>query len=536
MSMLTLVAALALAPAISEAPLVPAGASKEFHEAFRQTAQRVEKGDFAGAERAATLLPKRVVRIQWKDQAVPADRRDAYLEARQAAFDAWMRFIRPLEFVIVSDKPDLLFDFAESIDAPEQGELPRGAVHFFSLSSHEPRLETVIALQRADPLEATTSEAVFNEVAYSVGAYFGIARAPKFGTAMGRSDQPTRSRVEIGQVEIALAHRIFDTTEKLRKIIEAKETMHFGTPNLWVESARVDLGEFGQGDEAGFQLQIGNNGDGDLEILSMSDCVCLAVRGPGALRPGEIGLVRAGLDTVNFTGELVKKAVLYTNDPENPVREVQVTLNVERTVEFSPRTTVLIMDEEGASATFYMVVSPRADVMAIDANLRGVKGTVTLEDWTGTGAESGVGAPSAAQKGYRLKVAIPPQDLYGRRQAMLVIDTGHERFRSVMHGFGVQKGIVSLPERAYFGRVGAAPQSISVTISRPGKKFRVLEASTNSNLFSASIGRAAENGDVIVTVAYKGGAPAGTANAQLTVKTDDPNQPTLIIPIEAITG
>ncbi|MEL7061150.1 MAG: DUF1573 domain-containing protein [Acidobacteriota bacterium] len=74
-----------------------------------------------------------------------------------------------------------------------------------------------------------------------------------------------------------------------------------------------------RGEQIEHVFQIRNQGEASLEITSVRPaCGCTVVDFDRSIAPGEIGGVRAKLDTTDFFGAISKSIAVFTNDPENP--------------------------------------------------------------------------------------------------------------------------------------------------------------------------------------------------------------------------
>ena len=71
-------------------------------------------------------------------------------------------------------------------------------------------------------------------------------------------------------------------------------------------------------------------------------------------------------------------------------------------------------------------------------------------------------------------------------------------------------------------------------LSRPDKPFKVLSVESDVTFIKASLEPFKGSTNYKIVAQYDGTAPRGRFLAKITVKTDDPKQPVIEIPVEGI--
>jgi hypothetical protein len=109
-------------------------------------------------------------------------------------------------------------------------------------------------------------------------------------------------------------------------------------PKLQVQDPTFDFGEAYQGDKVSHVYQIANQGDEPLLIDRVrSSCGCTAVLiSAKNLPPGGTGELQANFDSSRFRGDVVKTIYLYSNDPNQPVVQLQMQGKVLELVAIEP--------------------------------------------------------------------------------------------------------------------------------------------------------------------------------------------------------
>ena len=100
----------------------------------------------------------------------------------------------------------------------------------------------------------------------------------------------------------------------------------WATPKLVVEPPAFDFGEAPQGETVRHTFSFSNQGDEPLNIEKVkSSCGCTAaLLSAKTLAPGESGELQANFDSTRFSGAVTKTISLYSNDPTQPVMQLQV--------------------------------------------------------------------------------------------------------------------------------------------------------------------------------------------------------------------
>ena len=110
-------------------------------------------------------------------------------------------------------------------------------------------------------------------------------------------------------------------------------------PQLLVDQVDYNFGEVPQGEPVLHTFKFMNAGDEALLISKVrSSCGCTAVLlSAKRLAPGEEGELHANFDSARFRGDVSKKIYLYSNDPEVPIKPLQIKGKVLELFALSPR-------------------------------------------------------------------------------------------------------------------------------------------------------------------------------------------------------
>jgi hypothetical protein len=106
-------------------------------------------------------------------------------------------------------------------------------------------------------------------------------------------------------------------------------------PQIVVEAIDADWGHVVNGNILSRDLTVGNEGQADLVIDSVTtSCSCTqATVTPMTLAPGESGVLHIEFDSgahgPDLTGELIRQVFVTSNDPEQPETQIEFTVFVD---------------------------------------------------------------------------------------------------------------------------------------------------------------------------------------------------------------
>jgi len=530
--MLVSIALLLAAPKVIPAPVLPPGISAELQNSFHSVEVALTKRDFATAAKRAALLPKLQLAIEWDERKLPAARRAEFRAARDAAVLEWRKLVPGLT-VTYRPKADIRFAFEPVL--AEQGGMPAGIVNFFGDGVTQPRLESIIGIRRGSPSVPTEPADIASDVAYSLGSYFGLARGGLTTSLMGRTDMTMGKVARTSAGERATVAAVMRAAAALRKAIQEKAAVSIAAQPLSFIDPVSFRGDATQGDDVAVTIQLTNRGNSPLAFRTEVDCGCIVATDPGLVPPGTSRLIEASVQTREFSGEINRKIVLYTNDARNPIQIIPIRLNLKPKYQFIvPGGTNLVVPDGGGEFDVFLALPEDNPLRVTAAQFQGVDGSVTYEPWSGTLADPANGEPARERRGYRLKVKIPDNLVPGRNTLSLTLRTDSKEFSHIVLPLTAQKGIIAMPDELFLGEIGKAPKTVRISVSRPNGPFRVTAVTVDSPHFRVSrVAEGSTDVDHRIQLEYLGTASAGDLSATITVKTNDPKQSEILVPILA---
>lgn len=514
--------------------VLPPGTSRAFQSAVLRVRDAADAEDWTEAVRLAARLPERRVRLVWDDSAVAEERRGQFRAARDAAIAKWTPTMDGVS-IEVADTGQLKVSFVPDLPPNADSPGPAGAVHLSSPDKADPVHEAVIALRRGQPARSTEKLDVENEVAFAIGAYFGLAKLPKPGRTMFRTEQPftVENRLTISGRRMALAN--LDLSERIRASVGAREPINVATAEIFLSPSRLTPAPVRQAEEMAMMLQVTNRGAGVLEYFIVPDCSCFAI-GPHnrTVRPGETELVPIRINTIDFVGKLKKALYVYSNDPEFPVRRIPMETIVRPIYRFVSlnKEPALIVDDTGAIYELLLVLDEATDMKVKKVSVAGLTAAVHFEPWKGMLDNQEIGEGPKERRGYKITALVSPGIPTGRANMTIRVDTDDDVFKTLYHNVVAQHGIVPVPLTIYFGEISQEPARAHTVISRPGRPYKILGVESDVDFIKPSVEPYREQTAYKIVAEFDGTAPLGRFLAMISVRTDDPKQPVVTVPVE----
>ena len=309
-------------------------------------------------------------------------------------------------------------------------------------------------------------------------------------------------------------------------------------PNMVVPEKVKDMGKVAQGDVLDVDFEIVNEGDETLEIKAVRPtCGCTVADFDREIAPGKSGFIKAKLETRDFTGPISKSILVMTNDPQDPTMTLVIKTKVHPYVQVLPR--ALVRFNAVQHEPMEQKVTVVADEDVKDFQVTGVKSSVPfiVASIEPVAADALLAGKSAKQ--YEISMTMVENPPVGPVNAVLEIETNHPKAQKVpVKVFGVVRALLHVtPSQIQFGSVEAKKQPgrnlIVVNNRSGGVAVAVTDASVSDSAFNAQVVTIEKGRRYQVTLTVKPDASAGPREAVLTLKTSDPEFPTVEVPVRA---
>lgn len=513
-------------------PSLPSGVDREFAAAMVRVEERLQASDFSGAAKACTLLPSHEIVIQWDDSHVPSGLLGQFASERDRALDIW-RKITKANISVGNVGAAVSFSFETSLPDPPGVGLPAGATFGWSSDDSGPRLKVVIALQRGNPLETIDPVNVENEVAHAIGSYLGLATSPFPGTLMGRMELNFHQASGVSALEVAAANQNLAAVDILRAAVRDRLPVIPTEPKLILQQEEIDMGTALQGDPKEFQLQIMNQGNAPLAMHFTPDCGCVVTTREALVQPGERFVLKGQYDTSIRSGDIRHQLVATSNDPDKTIVTIPIHIVVNpRFRLFLPGGQVVKLPKTGASFVAYLLVADGFSLNTTRVYLSGIAGSANIEKWSGTIADPELNDPARPRTGFKVTARLTGEmSEFGRTAGALVIETDDKRFPTLVADFYAQRGIVALPNQLFLGEMESKPAYYSILLSGPAGKFHVKRVTSDWVHLKFNVFPNSDGSQFRIQANYDGSGQKGPVKGTMKVETDDPEQPTIAVPI-----
>ena len=309
-------------------------------------------------------------------------------------------------------------------------------------------------------------------------------------------------------------------------------------PNMVVPEKIKDVGTVAQGEIVEVDFKILNEGSETLEVKAVRPtCGCTVADYDQEIAPGAEGVVKAKLDTKDFSGPISKSILVMTNDPREPTVSVVIKADVRPFVEVLPRPLIRFNAVQREPMTQkVVVVGADSDqdfkVTKVESSVSFLKASVRK-----LSGDELIGGKSSQQ--YEVSLELAKGAPVGPVSAKLSIMTDHPKAPEVVvKVYGVVRALIQVtPAQVQFGTVDAKARpgrNVIVVNNRTGKAAMTLGALVvDDAAFDASVSTIEEGRRYQVTIKVKEDATAGAHAATLTIKTNDSDFPELAVPVKA---
>lgn len=256
--------------------------------------------------------------------------------------------------------------------------------------------------------------------------------------------------------------------------------------------------------------------------------------------PGRVGKLTASLETTHYHGVIAKSIRVTTKEPTPQEVMLELKAMVVTPVDVSPTESPVLRTTYGESATQELTLTAADgkpfDVLAVTADP-----TVTVSIRPAPGApvvtpkRKPTDKPPVASGSSRYVMTITSNKdaAVGNAIVNLSLTTSvHKAATLTLRPFLIVAGRVQvLPARIYLAP-GQAAQPQRVSISKPGGTgLQILGVESADPDFVATVTPVTEGREYDVTVTYKGKPDRGPINTSITVKTNEPGQQTIVVPL-----
>lgn len=257
--------------------------------------------------------------------------------------------------------------------------------------------------------------------------------------------------------------------------------------------------------------------------------------------PGGVGKVSAVIHTTTFKGPVSKSVTVTTNDPDKRTFSLTLKANVTVPIDIQPSENVSfngkwnalqpqVLTMASADASVFDIISATPSDPAFQAK-------VVAAPVTGTAPKPKSGTIASGANRYQVTITASDTVPIGRVNATLTLKTSHPKASDqVIRIFGTVTGDVEMVPSTVSLSVGAsAPPEAKVqhVIIRKagGTPLKILQVAADNPQVSTALKTVKEGQEYDLEVKYAGPAMTTALSSKITVRTNDPRQPTIELPV-----
>lgn len=275
--------------------------------------------------------------------------------------------------------------------------------------------------------------------------------------------------------------------------------------------------------------------------------------------PGREGKVSASISTDHFKGPVTKTVTVTTNDPNKSRFILELKANITVPIDVQPMDSISLTAKIGEEKSQELTIIANDGKPFDIVSIKDVPGLKTkVEPILEPGAKpakaasaAGIKPAAAGSAKYKLTVSTLPDAPVGRSFQSIEVATSHPKVpsMSIRVSLLVQGEVEVVPERVYIqstpplpagdgspAPAAAPPMAQTVKLRKAaGTPLKVEGVSSSDPDFATSLKTIQEGREYDLEIKYTGKPGRGMISAQVTVKTNEPKQQQIVIPVAART-
>jgi hypothetical protein len=260
-----------------------------------------------------------------------------------------------------------------------------------------------------------------------------------------------------------------------------------------------------------------------------------------------VGKVTASLETSHYKGPITKNVKVTTSDSRQ--RPIVLTLKVDvvNVIDVMPTDAPRLQGKVGELKPVDLTVSAvdgqPFDVLRVETDgalavsVQPAPGA-SLPPVTGRKKKPAKDAPLATGSSRYLATLTPTENAtVGRSLSIVTLITNHPKAERIplRATLLIAGPLIVSPERL-FVRSNATAHVRHVKVVKPegGEPLRILGAESSDPDFTASVTSVRDGREYDVAITYRGKPARGAVNVRITVKTNEPKQSAIVIPVTGV--
>ena len=314
-------------------------------------------------------------------------------------------------------------------------------------------------------------------------------------------------------------------------------------PVLEFDATTLDLGEVPKGDKAHYVFTFKNTGANDLLIeAAKPSCGCTVAEFTKVVKAGESGTVDATIDTKRFRGPISKTITVTSNDPVNAKVHLQAKATVKPFVDMLPSQHVFLRADRGEAATKTVTLVSFED--DLDLKIETIESSDPLITVTSASIEEGMtdDAGDPVEGDFALTVTLSETAPVGRVSGTVDVFTNSTKVEKLtIQVRGNVRGLVQVrPSRIFLGNL---PENVEEPIKktirvthRRGGGLEIQKVESSFDGITTEVNPVDDGAAFEVLLTIDGELPRGTLDEQVTIFTNDADEPEIEVRIRGQIG
>jgi hypothetical protein len=295
-------------------------------------------------------------------------------------------------------------------------------------------------------------------------------------------------------------------------------------PRIEAPETLFDAGTVDAGTPIRHTFALRNAGSADLHITVQPGCSCTIAHADDTIAPGATGTVTATVDTVNYRGRILKSVRIASDDPTNGSIGLAIKAEVVPALAITPTDSPRL---RGAAAELKPVELVLASNDGQPFEVRRADADPVL-----TVRVSPDPAATPPKTRYLISIAVKPDVHAGRSGPIVTLVTSHPHAPplTVRVNLDVTPAVTVEPKGVLL-RASSPDEVRHVHITKTSGPLAIRDVEPSAPGLVATVTPVTPDHAYDLAVRYGGVPPQGVMHGQVTVRTDDPGQPAIVISV-----
>ena len=292
-------------------------------------------------------------------------------------------------------------------------------------------------------------------------------------------------------------------------------------PRLEMPEAVFEAGTVDAGTLIRHTFAIRNAGGADLHVTAQPGCACTVVQYDRTIAPGTVGTLTATLDTLNYKGAITKEVRLSSDDPTNGSVDLALRATVIPALDVRPSDSVVLHGQIAELKPVELALASNDgqpfDVLRADADP-----ALSVQV-----APDPAAAPARTR--YRIVIAARPNVPAGRSGPIVTLVTSHPHAPplTIRVNLDIVPAVSVEPKHVF---LRPAPGDVQhVRIAKHSGPLAVEPPQPSDPGVAVTLTPVVPDHEYDLALHWTGPPVARPLRTQVTVRTNDPNQPTVVV-------